>query len=82
MSNILYRVGNNLTSELASAVATGASSMAITAGDGAKIGTEISRLYGSEKFPYFITIWSSDYSSPSSDANREIVKVTARTDDT
>jgi len=77
----LFRVGNNLITKLTNNIGSTDTSLSIITGDGAKFGAEISRLYGSEKFPYFITIFGKDYISPSADPNREIVKVTARNED-
>jgi len=75
-------LGNNLYTTLDGGINDSALALSVSAGEGAQFGTEITRLYGSEKFPYYLTIWSASYSSPSLDSGMEIVEVTARdTDD-
>ncbi len=74
--------GNFLVTSLASGITDSATSMTITTGDGADFGTELARLWGSEKFSYYLTIFSKDYASASLDTSREIVEVTARSTDT
>jgi hypothetical protein len=75
-------LGNNLYTTLASGIDNDDLALSVSTGEGAQFGTEITRLYGSEKYPYYLTIWSASYSSPSLDSGMEIVEVTARdTDD-
>jgi len=74
--------GNNLYTTLASGITDIATSMTVATGDGADFGTELSRLWGSEKFSYYLTIFNKDYASPTLDTSREIVEVTARSTDT
>ena len=74
-------LGNNLYTTLSGTHDDSTTTINVSSGDGADFGTEISRIYGSEKFPYYLTIFSSDYASPTLDESREIVAVSARTDD-
>ena len=75
-------IGNFLKTTLSADITDAATSMTVESGDGADFGTEMTRLYGSELFPYYLVIHNKDYSSPSMDTSREIVKITARSTDT
>lgn len=64
---------NFAKSHLASGITSGATSLSVATGDGAKFPAQ----------PFNATIWnSSDYFDPSDDPNREIVRVTAVSTDT